>query len=308
MSLINTPLMTTIVAIVHYNQRRLPDQRAELYSECVRIFLAEALRPPTEATFELADWGGTPDQKQDCLAEVAWQMMQLGEKAGRTTGAEEIAQWVTPLFEAWYAPKEVEGQRRRFMGTLNERGALLQELGGEYRFVHLTFQEFLAGWYVATKVEDDQRVGLLRPYVTDSWWRETILLCVGYLGIESRPKAEKLIRGLAGVSPEEGDVALAGAEIAGQAVYELPKATHQLREEMKTRLVALLTTPTYRFKAVWRGRAGKTLAQLGDPRGGVLTVTEMPFCYVPGGDFWMGSETGRHDEKPLHLNKTLAQG
>ncbi|MEZ4580578.1 MAG: hypothetical protein R3A10_02775 [Caldilineaceae bacterium] len=35
--LIDSPLLVTIVAIVHYNERRLPEQRAELYEKCVEV-------------------------------------------------------------------------------------------------------------------------------------------------------------------------------------------------------------------------------------------------------------------------------
>ena len=46
--LVDTPLMITIVAIVHYNQRRLPDQRAELYEKCIEVLLAEGYKPAAE--------------------------------------------------------------------------------------------------------------------------------------------------------------------------------------------------------------------------------------------------------------------
>ena len=39
--LVDTPLMVTIVAIVHYNERKLPQQRAALYEKCVTALLAE---------------------------------------------------------------------------------------------------------------------------------------------------------------------------------------------------------------------------------------------------------------------------
>jgi formylglycine-generating enzyme required for sulfatase activity len=42
------------------------------------------------------------------------------------------------------------------------------------------------------------------------------------------------------------------------------------------------------------------LAHLGDPRPYVMDVDAMQFCLVPAGLFWMGSEDGDDDEKPLH--------
>jgi formylglycine-generating enzyme required for sulfatase activity len=48
------------------------------------------------------------------------------------------------------------------------------------------------------------------------------------------------------------------------------------------------------------------LARLGDPRQAVTTLDRQEFCWVPAGDFWMGSEK-YNIEKPQHLNKSLAK-
>ena len=58
--LVDSPLLTTIVAIVHYNDHRLPEERAELYEKCVDVLLADRHKQrTTEAMQELVDWGGS---------------------------------------------------------------------------------------------------------------------------------------------------------------------------------------------------------------------------------------------------------
>jgi predicted NACHT family NTPase len=82
--LADTPLLVTIIAIVHYNQRRLPEQRAELYDKCVEVLLTESTHTASDATYELADWGGSLAEKRGLLANLAYEMMSAGEAAGRS--------------------------------------------------------------------------------------------------------------------------------------------------------------------------------------------------------------------------------
>ena len=77
--LVDSPLMVTIVAIVHYNDRRLPDERADLYTRCVDVLLAESHKPESQATFELVDWGGNERDKRSLLAYLAFCLMTPGK-------------------------------------------------------------------------------------------------------------------------------------------------------------------------------------------------------------------------------------
>ena len=272
--LVDSPLMVTIVAIVHYNDRRLPDERADLYSRCVDVLLTESYHPETPASFELVDWGGNERVKRSLLAYLAFCMMNEGEEGGRSADARQIRRWLLPQFVRTRGEAQAGAAMDVFLQAMCERGSLLDERGGRYQFVHLTFQEFLCAAHLADTVrERGEIVRLLfaEGRIAHSWWRETVLLTVGYLGLESIDAPLTLAQTLA-THPAEVAVAVGAAEVAAVAFLEQNGVDATTRKLLRDRLVALLTDPSHPGSPEQRQAAGKTLAQLGDPRPGVGIV------------------------------------
>ena len=56
---------------------------------------------------------------------------------------------------------------------------------GEYGFIHLTFQEYLAAMAIAQRGQSDLTpvVDLLASHIEDAAWHEVSLLTIGYMGI-----------------------------------------------------------------------------------------------------------------------------
>ncbi len=269
--LVDSPLMVTIVAIVHYNDRRLPDERADLYSRCVDVLLTESYHPETPASFELVDRGGSERVQRSLLAYLAFCMMNEGEAGGRSAGASQIRRWLLPQFVRTQGEAQADGAMENFLQAMCERGSLLDERGGRYQFIHLTFQEFLCAAYLADTVrERDEIVRLLfaEGRIAQSWWRETVLLTVGYLGLESIDAPLTLAQTLA-THPAEAAVAVGAAEVAAVAFLEQNGVDAATRKLLSDRLVALITDPSHPGSPEQRLAAGKALAQLGDPRPGV---------------------------------------
>ena len=305
--LVDTPLLVTIVAIVHYNQRRLPDERAELYEKCVDVLLAEKHHPVSQTTFELADWGGSLAEKRALLAYLAFQMMSAGEKAGRTVSEAQLIEWLRPPLARKHGKEKAESALAVFIQAMRERGSLLDERGGHYRFLHLTFQEFLCAFYLVESLRElDQIVAFLRAEerLTQSWWRETTLLTVGYLGLRSQENALALVRRLA-TSVAQGEAALIAAELAASALLELDSRDAETMAVVKPRLL-LLFAPTLQASGALRGAAGAALGRLGDPRPGVGVKDGLPdldWVTVEAGPFLMGSDKNKDrdaqkDEQP----------
>jgi formylglycine-generating enzyme required for sulfatase activity len=100
---------------------------------------------------------------------------------------------------------------------------------------------------------------------------------------------------------------------AGKAAALLQERDLPLAETLRPRLLGVLATHVVDggLPAVERAEAGRALAKLGDPRPEALHCDRMPFCYVPEGEFQMGSDPKRDpalfdDEKPAHQLKLRA--
>ena len=49
-SLATNPLLLTVIAIVHWNRKRLPEQRVELYDECIDVLLGQRKQAEQQRT------------------------------------------------------------------------------------------------------------------------------------------------------------------------------------------------------------------------------------------------------------------
>jgi hypothetical protein len=312
--LVTTPLLVRLLLIVHFNLRRLPDQRAELYMEVVDTLLTSSYNPDEAVAQRLAQLGGDWRRRRDLLQYLAFQMHSRGQEAGREIGEREL----TDLLCAHLRQRRHESRAaaEALVGELvsvsRQRGGLLEERAGQYRFSHLSFQEFLTARYLAEVERNVPRIAKFleqQNRLSDSWWREPILLTGGYLHVTAPDTATALIRRLAHVGaskPPRSAQALAATELAA-AIFLEWGGTEVIQQALANRLVALLTNETLSdAPAVRRATAGQELARLGDPRDGVETWGKVPhlaWCEVPGGPFLLGAnhdEEADDDEKPQH--------
>lgn len=291
---VSSPLMTTMVVSVKESETELPRERAKLYEACVKVILQAQYVPddPDDTRAPLRDWGGPWDKQRDWLSRLAL-AMHSGGKAGAfitQEGLESILKTTVP-------PESLV----HFVEAVRSRGGLLEERAELFQFAHLTFQEFLAARLIAKRREK----GLpdLQSHLTDPWWREVALLTYGFAQTDYDDYAGIYLDWL---SNQAGDAKLAGVELAGAALLELERPNPELRATQAKRLCTALTDRTLAATGAVRGRAGRVLNELCDPRPGVLTVDDMPMCYIPPGEFIMGGK-GDYDGKPEHL-QTVTDG
>ncbi len=183
------PLLLTILALMKRQGVTLPERRAQLYETYVKTLLR---------TWNLArSLDGRPQREVNdtetlrVLAPLALWMHESSPGVGLVK-REKVRRKLIDIY-AGRGATDPEAATERFLADVHRYASLLLERGpGEYGFIHLTFQEYLAG--VAVVQSGPQQiepiVAKLAATLGQESWREVTLLAVGYLGlIQQREEA-----------------------------------------------------------------------------------------------------------------------
>jgi hypothetical protein len=276
------PLLLTILALMKRQGVILPERRVELYDQYVRVLLsswnrARGLgRPPTRDLDVV--------QTVRILAPLALWMHEENPGVGLVK-REALRRHLESIYEAQGA-EDAEGAARRFLADVREYAGLLLERGsGQYGFIHLTFEEYLAAVAIALRGQGNCRpiVDYLSSHVGDAAWREVSLLTIPYLGIIQQldSVAGEVVEALIAEQPGAPGVAVV---LAGQAVLDagaLGVPFHSRREVIQPLVEAMQSaevTPSLRREA------GLVLGGLGWRPADLDAFVEMPIGPFQYGD------------------------
>jgi len=284
--LAENPLLLTIIALVNWRGRKLPNRRVELYAHA-----AETL---------IASW---PYRRQGVVLNTERVVRLLSPVAYRifaTRSGGDIAE-DDLLIILSDAICRVDGVDERtanvyaveFLEQISERSGIFRERGYDERgrrvfgFLHLTFAEYftarrLAGLWEGLE-DADARRPFLRQYAHVPRWREVVLLMAGDVGLRDNDRAERATRLLGdilelGSNYEEclhRDLLLAGEWLADDLRVQPPAARYVLDSLLKLALEPGVGGPIVAIFRVMRGTAHGQhvleglLAQLEDEDGSV---------------------------------------
>jgi NACHT domain len=297
--LVDSPLMVRMLLIVAANNRVLPNQRADLYDKTVVAMLRPENILDEEVAREIGERvGGGLSVHREMLQHLAFHMHQRGQEQGKEVDEDTVRKILGT--EAAYAP-HIED----LIKLTRARGTVLDFRGGMYRFLHLSFQEFLAARYLAENLRDLEKIArfLENGPILDSWWREPALLLCGYLDLNASTQAGGFLLRLANSDKNAAtrdslpvDKQIASAELAGAALLECQSQLPELADQLAKRLVELIGEHASSKPQV-RASAGDTLARLGDPRfdENLWCFPKEPllgFKHIPAGKFVMGTKPG----------------
>jgi formylglycine-generating enzyme required for sulfatase activity len=301
------PLLLTVIALVQRYRAQLPERRSELYEEAVEVLLVQwdAVKG-LSATAVLQGLELDAGDRRSLLEPVALWMM---EQRAREIEAGDLRRQLEPSFfrltqDQRRASKAVDG----FLQLVNERSGLLAERGqGMYSFSHLTFQEHLAARAVADR---DDYIAYALERLSDSWWREVILLEAGYLSTQGKRRVTELIRAIMDC-PNESEL-YHNLVLAAETLHDVGPArtTGDLDEQIRGRLRQAFAEPMRRGQDLSdvvrrRAAAAEALGRIESAGFGAqpafwrLPYGEPVWVDVPAGEFWMGGER-EHDGQPVH--------
>jgi len=306
--LCGNPLMLTILCIVYHTNKKLPENRFELYEKCVNVLL-EHWRHGASA-FDSTS-------AQSVLTHVAWWMHS---EPNRT--AAPLNQLSKQAASALKRLKEDAGLGQDGLAFLNrmkdETGILASEQNGRLGFLHLSFQEFLAANHAASYGKSK----LVAQQAADSWWQEVALLSLRHSERYSQSFFRELLQ--SGVAERNPSVAescisetrwlplkqfkevLKKGDAPGQiiAVLRLLRSRTSDMPGLAELVLPLAKSPNESVSLL----AGEILAQLGvvveapKMHGNVMhhSPGNITLIRIRPGEFQMGSNKRDSDERPIH--------
>ena len=196
--LANNPLLLTVMALVHTHHGQLPNARALLYEKTVDILLwrwedvkltrNREINGETETTNytlrqRLREANLSDVDLKFVLSQLAYQVHKQESVDGadeRVGGLAKIDEFTLQKALSSLHPEQDRNWAYNIIQAIKLRaGLLLEEPAEHYTFPHRSFQEYLAGCYLATRVEYTAQAAELANSGLN--WHQVILWSVGYL-------------------------------------------------------------------------------------------------------------------------------
>ncbi len=283
------PIMLTALAVMHWNERRLPEQRADLYDSIITWLSRSREQRPGRAT---------ADDTVVLLQELA--LVMQDDPEGRKTQVPKrwAAERLAGEVGGGTVDKNTIAQSERFLDEEEVDSGIIVGRGNDVAFWHLTFQEFLAAKAIASRPDAEQTKLLFsdpgRIYLPD--WRETLLLLAEVLHEQAKAKVNWLIGKVLDTIGQSPDLAAQArcAGLIGNILRNLEPLKYKVSDpgyhELLDAVMAVFDRERFRGVSVEeRVAAGDALGQAGDPR--IDFTRDDYWATIPAGEFSIGAQS-----------------
>jgi formylglycine-generating enzyme required for sulfatase activity len=304
------PLLLTLMATLHTSRGNLPDDRADLYEDCVKLMLdywqqSKRVRVDGQVESEkgiLDALGISRDRLEQALNQIAYTAhdrqgrMRRRQYGTADISGDELRKTLAPLLD-----HSLDKANTVVHYVRTRSGLLLERDPDTFAFPHRTFQEFLTARYLLNS--EDFPSNLAEWARSDrTWWHEVFLLAAGHARPYAFGQAIALINELCNTDyhperPISGEDAYA-AVLAAQAAVEVRLRERALTpryratlEKLQDWLVGIVRQRALTSKE--RAEAGRFLSILGDVRADVASAIP-ELVPVPVGEFTMGEDDKSH--------------
>ena len=185
------PLLLTIIALIKWQGRALPELRVQLYDAAAQTLIRSWPLTQRHVEFDepfIREW----------LAPIALHI--IADKTGDFIDEYSLMDELVSEMRRLKSRTAIEArtESRQLLDSLSEHSGFLLPRGTDhdgrnlYGFLHQTFAEFLAAYCLVAKWEDKE-LDLVK-YAHDPYWQEVLLLMAGHLGINRRAKAGQFLQ------------------------------------------------------------------------------------------------------------------
>ena len=175
--------MLTVMAIIYTDLRDLPNTRLELYQECVQVLI----RRNIVIGYQVPEIDEMMPRPEFILGELAYGLHKDSE--AQDSGIAELPriEIQNRIAEIIIERRKVDGDDKRdairneevprFCRFIDERTSILVDRGmARYGFVHQTFQEYFAAYYLNSISDFDRLWSEIKDKIWSQHWREVLLL------------------------------------------------------------------------------------------------------------------------------------
>jgi formylglycine-generating enzyme required for sulfatase activity len=277
------PVMLTALAVVHWNERRLPEQRADLYDSILTWLSRQREQKPGR------------EKAERCLTLLGRLALAMqNNPQGRRVAVS--VDWAGETLAGEFGHALRSERLRRGMVFLEQETAdsgIIVNRGGELQFWHLIFQEYLAAQAIAGQVENEQLRILFEDgkiYLPE--WREVALLLAGILFVkQGEAKVDGLVSAILErtgkkLAEQARAAGLLGAIVSDLKPLDYHPADARYRELHTLGIFDREKAMSVDFKV--RLEAAEALGQAGDPR-----IGQDNWVRIDAGAFRRGDPPGR---------------